>query len=473
VKGIARTTLLLLCWSAMTRWLLGVGIVLTGLGLCALGTGAHPAARPFFVIVAITGVITTVISPVLMGAVVFRSLSAPRALQLIPGGRLQLLLGAGIVHLVLAAFVSGVAAVMVGTGPASPATLPESSGNFFAALFVVTYATLTLQFLGHYLASRSRLGGFWLLTWPLWVRLIMIPLQNPHLHTVFGTRAGLGAMATISVLAWLAFAISYLTARHIAVPHWNNIGMGQRQRSESTPQNLKTQPERGYTRREAIRTVLTGGPRQQRVLLVMLVALVVMLLVAIAVRSHLPRGAGYPLVGLICMMAGPLTGSFAGVMAQRAKPLWLQSGLGRIELFAALEARSWGVVLCASVLCGALAAGWLAVSAGPSPLRPSPLPAWSVGVLVTPLASGAMFIYAQLQFVRGRRVVDILLMALAIGLWMSEFFSVVVGADTSVVTALLAAQIILAPLLRVLARRRWENIDWLIHKGARNPWGLT
>ena len=33
---------------------------------------------------------------------------------------------------------------------------------------------------------------------------------------------------------------------------------------------------------------------------------------------------------------------------------------------------------------------------------------------MTPLASGAMFIYAQLQFVRGRRVVDILLMALAI-----------------------------------------------------------
>ncbi len=55
-------------------------------------------------------------------------------------------------------------------------------------------------------------------------------------------------------------------------------------------------------------------------------------------------------------------------------------------------------------------------------------------------------------------------MALAIGLWMIEFFSLVGGADTSVVTALLAAQIILVPLLRVLAQRRWEKIDWLIHK---------
>jgi len=59
------------------------------------------------------------------------------------------------------------------------------------------------------------------------------------------------------------------------------------------------------------------------------------------------------------------------------------------------------------------------------------------------------------------------------GLWMSEFFSVVAGAGMSVLTALLAAQIILVPLLRVLALRRWEKIDWAIHKGARNPWGLT
>ena len=92
---------------------------------------------------------------------------------------------------------------------------------------------------------------------------------------------------------------------------------------------------------------------------------------------------------------------------------------------------------------------------------------------MTPLASGALFIYAQLQFVRGRRVVDIVVMALAIGLWMSELFSVVVGAETSVVAALLAVQICVVPVLRTLALRRWERIDWLIHKGARNPWGLT
>jgi len=450
--GIARTALLLLCWSATTRWLLVIGLVLTGLGLGGLVTPWHPAAQSLFVLLAIFGVITAVISPVLMGAVVFRSLSAPRGIQMIPNGRLQLLLGAAGVQLTIAAFISGVVSVMVAAGS-------------FATLFVVTFAAVTLQFLGYFLASRSPFGGFWLLSLPVWTRLISVTLQNPHLRTVLATPAGLGGVLAISLLAWLAFAVGYLTVRQIQLPHWNNFGIGGRQGSESTPRNSRTLPERRFTHREAIRTVLTGGPRAQRVLIAMLMALVLILVVAVLGRSHLPRGAGFAIVSLICMMAGPLTGSFAGVMAQRAKPLWLQSGLGRLELFAALEARSWRVVLPASVLCAALAAGWLAATA-----QPLTLSAWNVSVLVTPLASGALFTYAQLQFVRGRRILDILLLALAIGLWMIELFSVMAGAELSVVTDLLAAQIILVPVLRGLALRRWATIDWLIHRGARNPW---
>jgi hypothetical protein len=401
---------------------------------------------------ALFGVITAVISPVLMGAVVFRSLSAPRGIQLIPKGRLQLLLGAASVQLTIAAFLSGVLSIMVTAGS-------------FAALFVVTYAALTLQFLGYFLVSRSRFGGFWLLSLPVWARLVSATLQNPQLRTVLATPAGLGGVLAISLLAWLAFAIGYLTVRQIQLPHWNNFGISGRQRSESTPQNSRSLRERRFTRRDAIQTVLTGGPRQQRVLVAMLMALVLILVVTVTASSYLPRGAGYAIVSLICMMAGPLTGSVAAVMAQRAKPLWLQSGLGRLELFAALEVRSWRVVLPVSVLCAALAAGWLAATA-----QPLVLSAWNVSVLVTPLASGALFTYAQLQFVRGRRILDILLLALAIGLWMIEFFSVVAGAELSVVTDLLAAQIILVPVLRGLALRRWANIDWLIHRGARNPW---
>jgi hypothetical protein len=454
VKGIAQTALLLLGWSTMTRWLLGIGLALTGLGLCGVVTGWQPAAQPLFVVLALFGVITAVISPLLMGAVVFRSLAAPRGIQMIRNGRLKLLLGAAVAQLAIAAFISGVVTVMVTAGS-------------FAEVFMVTYAAATLQFLGYFLASRTRLGGFWLLTLPVWARVVRAALDDPQVRTFLATPSGMGGIFGISLLAWLAFASGLLVVRQIELPHWNNFGIGAPKRPRSTPRPSRTR-ERHFTQREAIRTVLTGGPRQQRVLAAMLLGFFFIVLVTIMDRAHLPRGAGYAIIGLICMMAGPLTGSVAGVMSQRAKPLWLQSGLGRLELFAALEARSWRMVLPASIFCAALAGSLLALAGSPPYWS-----AWSVGVLVTPLASGALFTYAQLQFVRGRRVPDILLVALAIGLWMMEFFSVVARAEVSLVTGLLVAQIVLVPVLRVLALRRWGQLDWLIHRGARNPWYIT
>lgn len=468
MRGMVQTALLLLGWSSMTRWLLAIGLVLTALGLCGLGTAAHSAAEPLFVLMAIAGAICAAISPVLMGGVVLRSLSAPRALRLIPRGRLQLLLGAALAQLALAVFISGIIAVLIATGSASHATLPARFGDLFAVTLVVSYAALTFQLLGYYLASRFAFGGVWLLTLAVWVRLISVPLQSAQLRATLSTAAGLGTVLALCALAWLAFALHYLSARHIHVPHWNNIGMGARQRSAASPPDSRPRPERHFTHHEAIRTILTGGPRQRRNLVALLIGFAFIILVTVMDRSHLPRGAGYAIVGLICMMVGPLTGSIAGVMSQRSKPLWLQSGLGRRELFAALEARSWRLVLSAAVFCALLVVGWSTLAA--QPLQWS---AWSVGVLVTPLASGALLTYAQLQFVRGHRVLDILLLALAMGLWMAELFSLAVGAELFVVADLLAAQILLVPVLRLLALRRWEKIDWRIHRGARNPWGLA
>lgn len=468
MKGVARTALLLLCWSAMTRWLLVIGLVLTGLGVGGVAAATHSAGRSLFAVVTFMGVITAVISPVLMGGVVLRCLSAPRTIELIPHGRLQLLLGAFVTQLLLAMFIGGVFVVMSAVKSGPQPVLPAGPGGALAPLFACSWAVLTLQFIGYYLVSASRFGGIWLLTWAVWPRLMSAAFQYWHIRGLFAAPAGSAAMLAVVLLAWLAFAIAYLMARQVPMPHRNTIGVGARRRSDLTPQHSGIPPERRFSHLEAIRWVLAGGARQQRVMVGTLAAWIAILLAAVAMRSRLPPGAGHAIVGLLCMMAGPLTGSFAGLMAQRAKPLWLQSGLGRRELFAAVEARSWRAVLPASVLCAALAAGWLVLTG-----QPLQLSAWSAGVLVTPLASGALFTYAQLQLVRGRRVADLLLLGLAIGLWMSEFFSMVVGAGLPVVADLLAAQIILVPVLRILALRRWERLDWIIQRGAGNPWGLA
>lgn len=447
----------------MTRWLLGIGLVLTALGLGGLATGAASTAQQACVILAIAGTITAAISPLLMDGLVFRSLSAPRVLQLIPGARVRMLLGAALVQLALAAFISGVITTMLAiSAPAVAATTIA-----YATMFAAVYATFTLQFIGSYLLCRFRLGGLWLLTWSLWVRLIAAVIQDPHLRGVLGTASGLGAIVALCVVVWLAFAVHYLSARLIPAADWSNVGMGAQRLPRSAPQSPHGSPRHTYSHRQAIQNMLSGGSRQRRSLLMVAVPLVLILLLSVVGRSHLPRDVGYGLLELISMMAGPLTGSIAGVMAQRAKPLWLQSGLGRRELFAVLEARSWRVVLVTWMACAALAIGWLMLFPGARWWS-----AWSAGAVLTPVVSGALFTYAQLQFVRGRALADSLLLALAIGLWMIEFFGVVVGAGLPFVASLLGAQLVLVPLLRWLALRRWERIDWLVHRGLLNVGAL-
>jgi hypothetical protein len=110
----------------------------------------------------IIGVITAVISAVLANGIVFRSLSAPRAVWLIPNGRLKLLLGAFSTQLLLAVFISSLIATLTASGLSSHGTPSQTTASVLATMFAATYAALTLQFIGYYLASQSRFGGFWL-----------------------------------------------------------------------------------------------------------------------------------------------------------------------------------------------------------------------------------------------------------------------------------------------------------------------
>jgi hypothetical protein len=210
-------------------------------------------------------------------------------------------------------------------------------------------------------------------------------------------------------------------------------------------------------------------PRRRRALILRAVGGTQAVLLLIAIISALRGNSnfGTMFLTMLCMIAGPMAGSIAGVMAQRAKSLWLHCGLSRAEVFAELESRGWRVLLGVSAFFIVLAASWFAAGAASVPAA-----SWKASVLVTPLISGPMFLYAQLQYVRGRRL-DLLLLAAAIGLWMVEWFCIMAIGDPVLIAALLGAQILLAVLLRALARPRWERIDWLVHKGARQFWGLN
>lgn len=465
MKGIVLTVRLVLAWSTMTRRLQTVGLALVAAGLAGLRVTGPPGA--LFVIMVIIGVVAAAVSPALMGGVVFRSISASRTLQLVRNGRLQLALGAMASQMLLAGLIAGVIATMavigIGTRPLHIAV----AGGVLMQMFVRTFALLTLQFIGFFLVAALRVGMLWLSTWIIWSQLIQVGYHSWHLGDLLASAAGLTAVLGLTVLAWIAFVVGCITVRRIQIPHWNNFGLRPPAQTVKAARPARASSQRTFTRLQALRTLLWTRSAHDGNLWILIALPAGLLLFAVfnALQGH--WNPGHLLSVVLCMLAGPLAGSCAGVMAQRARPLWLLCGMGRAELFAELEARSWRIVLIAAVLWGGIGALWLIISPvfPSSPLHRQPV------LLVTPLASGALFVYAQLQHVRGARLADSAILGAAIALYLAEAFSVMLGADSAVVSGLIAIQIILVLPLRALARRRWQRLDWLIHKRAPLQWG--
>jgi membrane protein implicated in regulation of membrane protease activity len=62
---------------------------------------------------------------------------------------------------------------------------------------------------------------------------------------------------------------------------------------------------------------------------------------------------------------------------------------------------------------------------------------------------------------------DILIAIGIILLWAAELLMALMGSPWTTLVPLLALQVASLPILRALAKRRWERIDWLICKPIR------
>jgi hypothetical protein len=89
-----------------------------------------------------------------------------------------------------------------------------------------------------------------------------------------------------------------------------------------------------------------------------------------------------------------------------------------------------------------------------------PFNAQALEVLAVPFAAGSAFVYVSLLTVRGNRLGDNLILAGNAALLFAEMLSA--ASHSQLLAALICVQIILVPLLREVARRRWNNIDWLL-----------
>jgi hypothetical protein len=455
MKGLGWTLLLLLCWGTLQRWLLGIGLILAVAGHVALAHDWHPDLQPLFVIQVYFGTLLVLISPVMVGGVVFRSLSAARAVTLIPNGRLKLVLGAFLSHLLLALLV-GVA-------------MSTTGGKSMAPVFTTALAILSVQFLGYYWSSQYRFGGFWLLSWIIWLRLIYAAFKVGHLGDWLSTASGLFAALLVVLCAWLAFALLYLRARRVGVPVLDGFLVFNRSASSSrqlaTPAFAAT-PTPRYSARSATRTLLLGIPWNRRTMWQRLL-LGVLLVLFVGLPAQLKGPAGNSIGNTfawvpILVVSGPVAWAFGFTMTQRARLLWLASGLGRAELFRVVEAYSWRLMFIS--ICVAMVLIVPRILLG---IRDFSGVAQLATFIAIPFASGASFLYAGMSYITGRKLAGTLIIAVCALLWLVNIGFPL--SSTAPAPALLALEIVLVPVLRALALRQWRDIDWLLNRPKRLP----
>ncbi len=443
MKGIAATMLRLLYVSRLQRWLAAFGFAVMLIALGALTLGWQQAAHGLIALAGALGVMIVVIAPVVAGPILFGSLAAPRTLTLIPQGRLKLVLGAFCSQLLLAGFI----AAGLGAMNEAPARI----------VFAIAFGGLTFFFLGLSLSMYYRLAiVIWLPL--LWLpRILASEFPQLHLGTRMVTGGGLAVVVGASVLAWLAYGINFVKLRRGTLSAWNTVGLGSIAKSRRSGASALRTPLT-YAPRDAMRILLTGNANIRRgiILVELLFGAVFIFLTLITAGAPQPGGnPAFVFAIVICFMAALVPGLCAGVMALRARRLWLASGTGRAELFTAIESQCWRFIFFPDGTPLLMAVPLVAVSN-----HSAPAVNMLVAMAVLPLSCGSALVYTSLLYVRGNRLLDILIYGAN-----TLFLAVVAFAaavNSHAFPALLGIQIILVPLLRQVARGRWNRIDWLL-----------
>ncbi len=274
------------------------------------------------------------------------------------------------------------------------------------------------------------------------------------------TPMAVSTLLTASLLAWCVFTITYVRTSPMNLPQ-PNTGFGLPHTRTAAANAailnaaiLRSRPQ--PARQDALRTMLTGIVSVRGLWRALILGVAVTVVVSLLTAGTKGRGD-------IALMWAAMISGFAmissaivmGVLTRRARFLWLTAGLGRAELFTTVERQSWCLLFLGVGIAVVVAAPPLVFSGSERFLA----------LLMIPFASGVATIYLSLLLVRGARLADNLIRAAGAAIIIAEFVTALT--ESRALYPLICAQIVLVPLLREVARRRWQTIDWLIHRVPR------
>jgi len=449
MKGALATTVLMFTMVRLQRWLLWSGLIALATGaLCILG-----AVRAWWPpVLLISGCALVLGLPVFLSGVLLRQLASPRALQLTPGARSQLLLGTLLTTLLVATGVALTAALLMTHVFSQPAHGGELYGRT-ALMFSATLLTTTLCCCCFYYSSRLRFGFL--------IPLVAFTGLRPLLPLAGQLRLLTpAAMLASSLGLWVVFTLAFLRARRIAPAVWGTTAQEPDLRFTGLrPRDAAGDPAPAFTRPQALRALLSGVYASGRASVVRLLLRVVMFyggllaLIILVSPGHGTHGESGFLTSMLSFMGTAVVFAMAASMIRRARYLWLKAGLDRRQLFLTVEALCWRVMLGAAVILLVMAGLFcLLLGAPPQVLARAEL---------LTLIPGAAILYLGLLCIQGWRLPDVLVGAVYTLLWLATFVLSMSATLNPALLYLLAVQALLIPVFRFWARARWDRIDWL------------
>ncbi|HEX5461583.1 MAG TPA: hypothetical protein VFX20_16600 [Steroidobacteraceae bacterium] len=444
----------------LQRWFLWIGASLALAVVAATLSDTHGGATWWAPVAMVGSGVFLFSLPTPASALLSRHLAASRALRLIPRGRIQLLVS-GVIAQLLIASIAAAWVIDIASYLHVERRLPPAGGlttySILVGAFVGAFAMLTLFFVTLYYAHRFHF--LILLAYVVILRTLSVIFPDDWPAREFITSGTALAGVFIGTwIVWLLFGIAFLTAGRVTRPVLNQEnGLLTRWLAPGDGRAVSAPSEQ-----RATRTLLTGRHRGHYLVrsLMGIGAGVLCGYYWWTLQGHpaLQAGEERLLAVLNAYMGGVAAAAVTYPMMGRARYLWLKACLDRGQLFRAVEAEGWRALLSIIGFALALCAYLCFLAQVP----------WAVivRILLLSFVSGAAMIYLVLLSTRGWRVLEGVLVAALSALWLVALIQSAFAAagGSRLLVPLLAAELLLVPLLRGWAKSRWSSIDWLLNR---------
>jgi hypothetical protein len=460
MRGVLQLALVYFSVVPLHRWVSLVGAALMVFSIVlAVSSSSMDALSP-----ALLGAGILAMGPVLLGGGMHRHASSRTLMHLRPNGRLRMLLAATLAVTLLAAIAMIPALVSQAIPSPATGTGPFREMSPFAT-FAFVWSLAALMWAGTFITGASHLQGL------LFGFLPLLLLKFGKALAIVLPPAPVVLAA--SIIAWAAFGLWYTHVRSLRqMPSYGD-------RTTESPAGTAAaflQSRFGSARGTmslagAMNQYLLGACSPGGYALVLGLSWVLLPCTALLVLANFVFPASESAVArlvaqLIFLPLFMITNASLGFsLTRRARLLWLRPGQDRASLFERAERSG---LLISLLPLGIAATAFLAFSLASWPERATAILFFGGAQLTFALC----LFYCGLSLTRGWAAVDVLLcLALCILFPVELVVFRPWNEQQPAVAAVLGAMLLLVPLLRWHARRRWHALDWHIARmlNVRRP----